>query len=89
MYDKEHYRFILCVHPTSSSGTVSMDAHTRRWWDWNKYGYWITKPGYFRWWAHSDSSYDFDAKTRFWNGSALKIDTYVNCLPSDSYNCWH
>jgi hypothetical protein len=35
---------------------------------------------YFRWWSHTDNSCDFNAQTRFWNGSALTYDRYTNCL---------
>jgi len=87
VFDKHYYRFTLCVYAQSKSGTISMDAYQRRWWTWKKYGYWVTSRGYFRWWSHTDNSYDFDAQTRFWNGSGLKHDHYTNCLPSN-YNCW-
>ena len=88
VFDKHYYRFTLCVYAQSKSGTISMDAYQRRWWTWKKYGYWVTSRGYFRWWSHTDNSYDFDAQTRFWNGSGLKHDHYTNCLPSN-YNCWY
>jgi hypothetical protein len=87
VYDKHFYQFTLCVY-AGQTGTVSMDAYTRPWWDWNYRGYWVTQPGTFRWWSNLNQDRDFDARTRWWNGNALKIDTYTNCYPAD-YNCWH
>jgi len=87
MYDKHFYRFTLCVYP-GQSGSVSMEGYTRRWWSWKKYLYRVTYPGQFRWWSHTDWTWDFDAKTRFWNGNGIMIDTLMNCSPY-GYNCWN
>lgn len=87
VYDKNLYQFTLCVH-AGQTGSVSMDAYTRPWYTWNKQGYWVTSPGTFRWWSETNQSVDFDAQTRFWNGSALSVDYFVNCWPA-GYNCYH